>query len=296
MKKLNFLALGLILSVGFSQAQTFQNTTATVPAVDGITRLGACGGQTDPGVNMSLISIPATVTGNIADPSKITVNLDISAPWLGDVAVDLVTPSGQAITLIRRIGSISITSCGDSSSFVAGNILGFNSANTTLIPAAALALSIPVPSGNYAPTYGTATFPMHHPGDMSTFLTGKKLSGDWRLVIYDYGVGDPTTLNSWQIVVAAGATLRANETFTFGSEISIKQNPVEDYLMVDVTNDFKSLSLDIFDASGKKVKSENLLRNAKNLQLDVRNLAPGMYLLTPVKDGERKQAIKFIKK
>lgn len=296
MKKLNFLVLSVLFAGGISKAQTYQNTTPTVPAVDGVTRAGACGGVTQPGVNMSLINIPATITGNIVDPSKITVNLDISAAWLGDVAAELITPSGEAITLIRRIGAALMTSCGDSSSFAAGNILGFNSANVTLIPAGALALSVPVPSGNYAPTYGTATFPLHHPGVMSTFLTGKKLSGAWRLIIYDYGQNDPTTLNSWQIVVAAGATLRANETGTFGSEISIKQNPVQDYLFVDVTNDFKSLNLEIYDASGKRVKSENLLKGSKNIELDVRTLTPGMYLLTPVKDGERKQAIKFIKK
>ena len=293
MKKLNFLALGLILSVGFSQAQTYQNNTATEP-VDGITRLGACGGQTDPGVNMSLINVP--LTGSIIDPSKITVNLSISANWLGDVAAELITPSGEAITLIRRIGALSITSCGDSSSFVAGNILGFNSANTSPIDHTAVGVGVAIPAGNYAPSYGTAKFPNHHPGVMSTFLNGKQLSGDWRLIIYDYGTTDPTILNSWQIIVGAGATLKSSETGTFGSEISIKQNPVDDYLMVDVTDDFKSLNLEIYDASGKKIKSENLFKNTKNLQLDVRNLSPGMYLLTPVKDGERKQAIKFIKK
>lgn len=296
MKKFNFFALCFLLFAVFCNAQTFQNTTATVPAVDGVARLSACGGQTQPGVNMSEIIIPATITGNIADPSKITVNLDISAAWLGDVAVELITPNGEAISLIRRIGATAISSCGDSSSFLAGNILGFNSANVTLIPASSFAVGIPIPSGNYAPTYSIAKFPNHHPGVMSTFLTGKQLSGSWKMVIYDYGVGDATTLNSWQIIVAAGATLRANETGTFGSEISLKQNPVQDYLMVDVTNDFKSLNLEIYDASGKKVKNETVMKNAKNIEIDVRNLSPGMYLLNPVKDGERKQAIKFIKK
>lgn len=294
MKKFNFLAFCLFISAGFTQAQTYQNNTATTPAVDGIQRSGACGGATQPGVHMSIINVP--ISGTIADPSKITINLDISAAWLGDVSAELVTPSGDAITLIRRIGASSLTSCGDSSSFLAGNILGFNSANTSLIDAASIAVGIPVPPGNYAPTYGANKFPLHHPGVMSTFLTGKQISGDWRLVIYDYGVGDPTTLNSWQIVVAAGATLRAGETGTFGSEISIKQNPVDDFLLVNVNNDFKSLNLEIFDASGKRIKNENVLRNTNEVKIDVRNLTPGMYLLNPVKDGERKQSIKFIKK
>ena len=294
MKKLNFFALCLFISVGFSQAQTYQNTTATTE-VDGVQRLGTCGGQTQPGVNMSTIVVP--ITGTIADPSKITINLDITAGWLGDVAAELITPSGEAITLIRRIGATAISSCGDSSEFVAGNILGFNSANTSPIDHLAVGVGVAIPAGNYAPSYGPAKFPNHHPGVMSTFLTGKVLNGTWTLVIYDYGYTDPTTLNSWQIVIGAGATMKTNEAGTFGSEVSIKQNPVQDYLQVDVTNnDFKSLNLEIYDASGKKVQDENLLKNAKNIQLDVTNLTPGMYLLVPVKDGERKQAIKFIKK
>lgn len=295
MKKLNFFALCLFLGAGFSQAQTFQNTTPTT-AIDGVTRLGGCGGQTQPGVEMNKITIPNTITGNITNPTKFTVNLDISAAWLGDVAVELITPAGEAITLIRRIGAGAITSCGDSSSFVAGNILSFNSANPAPIDHLAVGVGIAIPAGNYLPSYGPAKFPNHHPGEMGAFLTGKQLAGDWRLIIYDYGTTDPTTLNSWQIVLGAGVNLKTSETITIGSEISLKQNPVQDYLHIDVTNDFKSLELEIYDASGKIVKNENLLRNAKNVQVDVRNLTPGMYLLTPVKDGERKQAIKFIKK
>lgn len=295
MKKFNFFAFVLFLSIGFTQAQTYQNLIATTP-VDAISRAGGCGGNTQPGVNMSAITIPNTITGNITNPAKFTVNLDISAAWLGDIAAELITPSGEAITLIRRIGASGLTSCGDSSSFVAGNILGFNSANTAPIDHLAVGVGIAIPAGNYLPSYGTAKFPIHHPGVMSTFLTGKQLAGEWRLIVYDYGVGDATTLNSWQIVLGAGVNLKTNETLTFGSEISIKQNPVQDYLLVDVTNDYKSLNLEIYDASGKRVKSENLLKGTKNIELDVRTLTPGMYLLTPVKDGERKQSIKFIKK
>lgn len=295
MKKLYFFAVSFLLTGSFLQAQTYQNTTATTP-VDGVTRLGACGGVTQPGVNMKSITIPATITGAITDPTKFTVNVDISAAWLGDVAVELISPSGEAITLIRRIGAVGLTSCGDSSSFVAGNILGFNSGNLAPIDAAAVGPGVAIPAGNYLPSYGTAKFPNHHPGVMSTFLTGKQISGNWILIVYDYGATDPTTLNSWQIVLGAGVNLKTNETRTFGSEISLKQNPVQDYLFVDVTTEYKTLNLEIYDASGKRVKTESLLKGAKNIEVDVRYLTPGMYLLVPVKDGERKQAIKFIKK
>ena len=294
MKKLNFLALALFISAIFTQAQTYQNTTATT-AVDGVQRLGTCGGHTQPGVNMSAITVP--ISGTIADQSKITINLDITAGWLGDVAAELITPSGEAITLIRRIGAGAITSCGDSSTFVAGNILGFNSANTSPIDHLAVGVGVAIPAGNYAPSYGTAKFPNHHPGVMSTFLTGKALNGDWKLIIYDYGFTDPTILNSWQIVVASGALLKtSNVSGTFGSVISLKENPVQDFLLIDVNTDFKSLTLDIYDASGKIVKKESVLRNTKDIKIPASDLTPGMYLLVPIKDGEKIQPIKFIKK
>ena len=46
----------------------------------------------------------------------------------------------------------------------------------------------------------------------------------------------------------------------------------------------------------KRIKNEDVMRDATDIKIDVRNLSPGMYLLNPVKDGERKQSIKFIKK
>lgn len=292
MKKLYFIAISLIASNCLVQAQIFQNTTATA-AVDATTRISGCGFGTQPGVNMSDITIP--LAGTIADPTKITINVAISAAWLGDVAVDVVNPQGQAITLIRRIGANINSSCGDSSSFIAANILSFNSANTGLIDAASIALGVPVPSGNYAPTLSAAPYPTHNPGSMTPFLTGKTLNGTWRIVVYDYDQGDASSVASWQIVVAPGALLKSNEGGIFSNDISLQQNPVKDFLKLNVQKDFKNLVFEIYDASGKVVKQESMLNSAKDFNIDVRTLSPGMYLLIPVKDGERKQTIKFIK-
>ena len=293
MKKLNFLAICFMAICSFTQAQTYQNTTATTP-VDGITRLGACGVNTQPGVHMSEITVP--LTGAIVDPTKITFKLSLNSAWLGDLAADIITPSGDAITLIRRIGATLNESCGDSSAFIAANILSFNAANTIIIDAAVVPDAQPIPAGNYLPTLSAAKYPTHNPANMTTFLNGKTLNGNWRLVIYDYGQGDASTINSWQIVVGAGATMKTKDSGVFGSDISLKQNPVQDQLLLNVKDDFKTLFLEIFDASGKMVKNENLLSNSKNPQVDVRTLSPGIYLLIPVKDGERQQTIKFIKK
>ena len=294
MKKFDLLALVLFLCGIFSQAQTFQNTTAST-VVDGVQRAGQCGFGVQPGVEMSNITV--STVGTIIDPSKITINLSIDAGWLGDVVVDLVSPQGEAVTLIRRINAISNTACGDSSNFAAANILSFNSSNTAQIDHSAGTSAYDIPSGNYLPSFGTAKYPIHAPTNLATFFTGRQLNGEWRLVVYDYGVGEPTTLQSWQMIVGTGATLKTSDVAaTFGSVISLKQNPVEDFLLIDVNTDFKSLNLEIYDASGKIVKKENVLRGAKDLRIPASELTPGMYLLVPIKDGQKIQPIKFIKK
>lgn len=276
-------------------AQTYQNTTAT-SAVDGINRLGDCGANVQPGVHMSTISIP--IAGTIADPTKITFNLSLNATWLGDVAADIISPSGDAITLIRRIGtSTNNNSCGDSSNFLPANVLSFNSANSNPIDAASLTDSQNVPAGNYIPTIGSAKYPTHNIVGMSTFLTGKQISGDWTLIIYDYGAGDTSNISSWQIILNSGAVLKTSESGIFTSEIMVKENPVKDKLLLKLnTNDFTSLVLEIYDASGKLLKKESVPRQATDFEINASDWYPGLYLLIPVKDGDRKQPIKLLKK
>lgn len=292
MKKLNILAICFTVMCSFTQAQTYQNNTPTADAV-AETRIGGCGYNVQPGVQMTVINIP--IVGTISDASKITINLGLNSQWLGDVTVDLINPEGQAITLIRRLGANLVTSCGDSSKFSGTNILSFNSTHTTLIDFSILSTAT-IPAGNYAPTYGNAPYPTHNPGTLAAFLPGKKLDGEWRLILYDYGTGEPSSIASWQMIIGNGATMKSIEAGVFGNELSLKQNPVQDQLLLNMKDDFKSLSLGIYDASGKMVKNDNILRNSKNFQVDVRNLSPGMYLLVPTKDGEKKQSIKFIKK
>lgn len=294
MKNLNFFALGLILFCNALQAQTYQNSTATAP-VDGIARLIHPCGYVQPGVHMSVINIP--ITGTIVDPSKITFNLSLNANWLGEVAADIVRPSGEAMTLIRRIGTTPTEYCGDDSNFASANLLSFNSANVNPIDAASLTNEQSVPPGNYIPTLGTSQYPTHNPISMASFLNGMQVNGDWFLVIYDYGAGLPSNIASWQINIAAGALLRSNETGVFTSEIIVKENPVKDQLLLKLNNnDFKSLVLEVYDASGKIMKKENILKQATDFEIDASTWSQGLYMLIPIKDGERKQPIKLIKK
>lgn len=292
MKKLNILAICFTVVSSFTQAQTYPNNTPTDPG-DGITRLGGCGMNTQAGVQMNEITVP--IAGTIADPTKVTIELGLSASWLGDVVIDVITPSGDAITLIRRLGANSNTACGNSGDFIPGNILSFNSANANQINLTGISAAIPVPAGNYAPSYGAALYPTHNPVAMGPLLNGKSIAGKWRIIAYDYGNGDASFVDNWKLTFAPGALLKSDEGGVFSNDISLPQNPVQDYLKLNVQKDFKSLVFEIYDASGKMVKKEMMLNSRSDFNIDVRTLSPGIYILAPTKDGERKQTIKFIK-
>lgn len=293
MKKINFFAVCFLAFCTFSQAQTYQNTTPTGNGV-ATTKLSACGFGTQPGVEMNEINVP--IAGTIADASKVTIDLALVASWLGDVVIDVITPTGEAITLVRRLGATTNAACGNSGDFIAANILSFNSLNTSQINLTGVTGTVSIPAGNYAPSFGAAAYPSHNVVDMSTFLTGKSIAGKWRIIAYDYGDGDPSHIESWKISFAPGALLKSDEGGVYSNDISLQQNPVGDYLKLNVQKDFKSLLFEIYDASGKMVKKENMLNSRSDFNMDVKTLSPGVYILAPTKDGERKQTIKFIKK
>ena len=156
---------------------------------------------------------------------------------------------------------------------------------------AAILATEPIPAGNCAPTYGSAKFPQQHPGDMQT----KRLNDDWRLIIYDYGAGYPSTIDSWQTAVASGV-LSIDAAGVFGSEVSLKQNPVEDFLSIEVNSNFNSLDFEIYDIIGKLVKKEDVSHNENDIKIDASDLSAGMYSLKATKDGKKTQSIKFVKK
>ena len=295
MKKILTLAV-LILTIITFKSQLYQNTTAsaTADAVDitgsGITT--ACGLNTQPAIKASVINVP--INGIISDPSKVTIHMSLVAAWGGDVAVDLLTPDDQVITLIKRLGAGTNISCGSSVDFASTNTLSFNSTNTTNI----LTTTNPIPAGNYLPTGDATIYPLHKMVSMSTFLNAKSVNGNWKLYIYDYGVGDPVNINSWALQLDAGALLKTTDVGgIFGNIVSIKENPVKDNLLISINKkDFRNMKLDIFDGTGKLVKTQSVLKGLSDFTIDASYLAPGMYMLVPIVDGEKTQALKFIKK
>lgn len=171
------------------------NTPLSIPDATNLT--GLCGSNTTPGNAENSIEI--TADGIIADPSKVSIEVDISHTFGSDVVLELFTPSGNSVALIKRIGATADTNCGSGTDFIAGNKLVFNSANM-------LPLAAPFASGNYAPTGGAGTFPNAVAMmPLTTFLTGKNIKGVWKMKMYDCGVDDTGKLNSWKLKFDTGA-------------------------------------------------------------------------------------------
>ncbi len=172
------------------------NTLLTVP--DATQNTGQCGS----GVNFGMAENTITIDkdGVISDASKVSLELDLSDVFAGEVVIELVSPSGNTCAVIKRIGTINTSSCGSDNDFVSGNKLTFNSAftNTTI--------ANPVATGNYAPLIGNNTFPMTIPAvPLNTFFNGKNIKGVWKIKAYDFGVGDILKVHSWKLKFEAGA-------------------------------------------------------------------------------------------
>lgn len=279
---------------GVINAQTYSFTTST-PIPDGVTAASGCGSGTTPGSVVTTINVPLTAT--ITDPTKVTINLDLTHVWLGDVVAKLSTPSGANCALIKRAGAALDDACGDSSDFGAGNILSFNAANTTTMNVATPGSAASIPAGSYAPTGGTSTFPSTIPlCNLSTFLNGVAVNGNWTMTFYDHGNGDTGTVNAWQLIFTTGFDLNTQD-FIFMKKISVLGNPFNEQLTLKMNEASNSTILRIYSIDGKEVFTRDYSNAdpSQNISIETSSWQKGIYLLIPEIDGKRLNAIKVAK-
>jgi len=120
-----------------------------------------------------------TVTTAVTDPVvAITVEVDITHTWDGDLEITLTSPTGTDVILADNVGS-----------------LGDNFTNTVLDDAA----TTPIASGS--PPF-TGTF---QPSEPLAGFVGEVPTGTWTLTILDSAGGDTGTLNSWSMVINPGS-------------------------------------------------------------------------------------------
>lgn len=278
------LFFSILLSGGLG-AQTYSNTTA-VAIPDNNLVTGAT----------STINVPLTETIN--DPSKVTVKLDLSHTWSGDVVVALVPPGGAttgAIALLKRIGSTTATGVGLSADFVAGNVLSFNSTSTTAVAASGTI----IPAGTYAPTGSSVSNPTaYSTANLSTLFTNLAVNGDWTVQLFDGALSDTGTLNNWQIVFESGTFLGVNASIVSTPGLSVLGNPFKESLNLKLNASAKNVDFAIYSMHGKKVytyQQSSTKNTGGDIKIPTEQWSSGVYILAPIVNGEKQMSIKLIK-
>ena len=286
--KIKLLFYALFFS-SLLQAQTYTNTTV-IPLADGSP--GCASNSVTPGMTSSTITVP--IAGTIIDPNSLTINLDLTHTWIGDLVVEVETPANTKCVLLKRMGATGATpdtDCGDNSNFVAGNILSFKSSNTTLIDYAAGTTAYNIPSGNYAPTgVGPTDYPNTYSlCNLTTFFNGVSVNGNWKLNVRDSGGGDTGSINSWSLVFTA----LSNEEFVFTNAVSVLGNPFENELIVKINNlSTSSALLNLYATDGKLVNQTNVTTFEESTSINTTTLSKGVYFLVAEIDGVTQKSIR----
>ena len=174
-----------LVSVRVHRQVYAQGTPATLTATNsGGTLTGVLSGSNynaqqiesiGPSTINSIITLPAgTITAN----SSITLTMNLTHSWAGDLTASLISPSCGTAVIFNRPGG-------------AGNnndLLGtytFTSASPTVFPAN----TDPITAQTYTATFAGITFPC------------ASAAGNWTLQIFDHTTGDGGFLNNWSLSI-----------------------------------------------------------------------------------------------
>lgn len=161
-----------------------------------------------------------------ADPSgvvnEVTVSVDISHTWVGDLTVTLESPDGSTVTLLDRPGiDPPATCCGCSN-----DNLDIDFADGVGLDAASLEALC---SGS-DPWYSGAAQPV----ELLATFAGDAVDGDWTLCVSDGAGGDGGFLNSWSIEIDYGtARVAAASDLTGQRRMPIDRGAVASTTLAD---------------------------------------------------------------
>jgi len=119
----------------------------------------------------------------------------------------------------------------------------------------------------------------------------------------NYPVYFPTIGGSYGVVVSNVGCVDTSNCITFSAastfnglysgEFSLYPNPADDFVLIDLSNNYSNISLEIFDYSGRLVQHENYL-NTQFLKVNL-EINTGLYLFKVTADNN-KQYFRVIKK
>jgi subtilisin-like proprotein convertase family protein len=191
--------------------------------------------------------------------SDINVTVNITHPYIGDVVIDLVSPTGTVVTLIA-------SKC-ETSDDMDATFDDLGAATVVCSP------DSPSISGTLKPSQPLSAF------------NGETSVGNWTLNVTDTGIGDDGLLTSWSIEYCGiEEGVLATQTFNdFG--IVMYPNPATDIVSIKFDN-ISQLEVTFFDLLGRKVISKMIAKD--NNGIDVSNLASGTYIVQMKNDNNEK--------
>ncbi len=201
--------------------------------------------------NITVTDTISVSTGMVL--SKLGVVVQIDHSFLGDLNIYLTGPTSTTVELM-------IDTC------------GFNDD-----------LEIQFEDQASSVICGTPTIGLFRPrGNLSDFI-GQAFDGDWVLTIFDDAGGDQGTLLQWCLLPDLLLTTEEEKEQT-ASNLQLYPNPVSDILTIE--SDLTLQELEIWTMDGKKIKQQALNDFNSNVELNVHNLSPGMYVLRLRSDSQ----------
>lgn len=178
---ISFILISTIASAVFAATQAFTSSpNVAIPDATGGSSLCAAnnvGGSVSDDIDVTL--------GGIV--TNVTVNLNITHTFIGDLIVTLTSPSGTTVRIIDKIGVAGNSNCGCSSDDIVATL---SDAGGTPI------------EGSCGSQGGGGTF---SPANALSAFNGESASGIWTLTVIDDDVVSTGTLDSWSITISVAS-------------------------------------------------------------------------------------------
>ena len=203
----------------------------------------------------SIITIPDAFSSNIID--DLNVNLEINHTSIGDLLVSLTSPNGTTITLLDNychgLEGVDATIddkgsnlvCSSTSPTIDGTVKGVEKLSN---------------------------------------LSGENFVGDWILSVEDFGFNlAGGTLENFEIQICYSQNLSLNSSSL--DLFTMYPNPANNIVNIALANIAESQSLEIYDLSGRLVRTTSLEASTNTQQIAIDQLSQGIYLVKVIQDG-----------
>jgi subtilisin-like proprotein convertase family protein len=136
--------------------------------------------------------------------TSVTIDLQMDHTWVGDLAIELTSPSGTELQILARPGDSHADETtggpfGDNSNLVSTATISFLDGAATSAELLGAGAGANIPAGSYFPDADAWL------SDISNFagFNGESAGGTWTLRVGDYALGDVGTLVSWTLHIEA---------------------------------------------------------------------------------------------